>query len=288
MIKKLLTLVLLLIHPHIKSANIVFDQGDVIFETKYGQTLWNVGPFKFLHYASTGNNPFNAHKKLFAFLDAIKPYDKDQIIIKDAHGHITPQLIIEWLKGTMSGQEILDLIRVTPGNFANNAEETLVRALAEVLFNPSYFVQTRHIIAPAVALIKDCKKAGHRLYILSNWDAESFDLLQQLYPDLFELFDGYVISGKIGMVKPDDAIYQYLLETYQLDPQETIFIDDQPENIMAAEHNGIHGIHYTKKRGIFGSYHDFGPVRKRINEILHSKNSLVPINNNGQTNCENQ
>lgn len=280
MIKRLVILAFLLIAARINAANIVFDLGDVVIETKYGQTLWNIGPFKLLHYATTGNNPFAAHKKLFAFLDSIKPYDKDQIIIKDAHGHIMPQLFIDWLKGTISGQEILDQVRTTPGNFANNAEESLVRALAEVLFDPVYFVQTRHIISQAVALIKDCKKAGHSVYILSNWEPESFDLLKQLYPEVFDLFDGQVISGKVGLVKPDDAIYQYLLETYQLDPDETILIDDQPENIVAAHKNGIHGIRYAKKRGLFGYYHDFGHVRAQIDAHLISKDLLVPVNDN--------
>lgn len=270
----------LAISTQVYAANIVFDLGDVVIETKYAQTLWSIGPLKMLHYASTGNNPFAAHKKLFAFLDSIKPYNPDQMIIKDAHGHIMPQLFIDWLKGTISGQEILDLIRTTPGNFASNAEEALVRALAEVLFIPDYFVQTRHIIPQAVALIKDCKKAGHSVYGLSNWEPESSDLLKQLHPELFDLFDGMVISGKVGMAKPEAAIYQYLLETHNLDPQETILIDDQPENLVAAENNGIHGIHYTKKRGLLGYYHDFSNVRAQIDARVISKNLLVPINDN--------
>lgn len=278
MFKKIVLGLFLAISIPVNAANIVFDLGDVVIETKYGQTLWNIGPLKLIHYATTGNNPFAAHKKLFAFLNSIKPYDPEQIIVKDAHGHIMPQLFIDWLKGTVSGQEILELVHTTPGNFCSNAEEALVRALAEVLFIPDYFVQTRHIIPQAVSLIKDCKKAGHSVYILSNWEPESFDLLKQLYPELFDLFDGIVISGKVGMAKPEDEIYQYLLETYHLDPEETILIDDQWENIVASRNNGIHGIHYTKKRGLFGCYHDFSSVRTHIDAYLVSKNLLVPIN----------
>lgn len=277
MVKRSFILACMFILARLNGANIVFDQGDVIFETKYAQLLWNIGPFKFLHYASMGYNPFNAHKKLFSFLDSIKPYDADQHIIRDAHGHILPQLMIDWLKGKITGHEILALVHHAHGTFSNSAEETLVRTLAEVLFDPEYFVQTRQIIPQAVALIKDCKKAGHSVYILSNWDAESFDLLKKEYPEFFELFDGEVISGKVGMIKPDNDIYQYLLETYQLDPDETMLIDDQLENVIAAQNNGIHGIHYTKKRGLFGPYHDFCHVRAEINNFLVSKNLLVPI-----------
>lgn len=275
--KKTIILAFMLFTARLNGANIVFDQGDVLIETKYGQTLWNIGPLKFFHCATTGCNPFAAHKKLFAHLDTIKPYNKDQIIIKDAHGHILPQLMIDWLKGTISGQEILNLIHTTPGNFTSAAEESLVRALAEVIFNPYYFVETRQIIPQAVALIKDCKQAGHHVYILSNWDAESFEILMLIYPELFNLFDGIVISGNVGMLKPEDTIYKYLLETYKLEPEQTILIDDQPENISAAQRNGIHGILYTKKRGLFGYYHDFCTVRSEINNFLFSKNLLVPV-----------
>ncbi len=278
MTKKYILVIFLFLTARTHAANIVFDLGEVLIETKYAQTLWNIGPFKFVHYASTGNNPFSAHKKLFTFLDGIKPYNESQIIIKDAHGHRMPQLMIDWLKGIASGQEILHLTHKTPGNFTNQAEENLVRALAEVLFTPAYFVQTRQLINQGVNLVKDCKKAGHSVFLLSNWEPESMELLEQLYPEFFGLFDGAVISGRVGLVKPDPAIYEYLLKTYDLEPEQTIFIDDQPENIAAAQALGIHGIVYQKKRGFLGSYHDFETVRRTIDSHLTSKNLLIPIN----------
>ena len=50
-----------------------------------------------------------------------------------------------------------------------------------------------------------------------------------------------MISGEIHKVKPDRAIYDYLLTTYALNPQECIFIDDNPANIAMAESLGITG-----------------------------------------------
>jgi HAD superfamily hydrolase (TIGR01509 family) len=55
------------------------------------------------------------------------------------------------------------------------------------------------------------------------------------------LFDGLVISGEVGMVKPNADIYRYLLDTYKLDPAECIFIDDRDDNIEAGEKLGIKG-----------------------------------------------
>ncbi len=281
MIRKYMYIAVFYLSNQAFGANIVFDVGDVLVETKYAQTLWSIGPFKLLHCATTGCNPFSAHKRLFALLDAIKPYDQSQIIVKDAHGHIMPQLFIDWLKGTVSGQEILNLVYQAPDSFfTGRAEKNLILALAEVLFTPLYFVETRQIIQPAVALVKDCKKAGHSVYLLSNWEPESFELMEYLYPEVFDLFDGKIISGKVALVKPDPAIYEYLLDTYNLDAHDTILIDDQLENIIAAQHRGIAGIHYTKKQGLLGQYHDFCTVRKKINDFVSSKNLAVSVDEN--------
>lgn len=278
MIKKYIYIAVFYLSNQAFGANIVFDVGDVLVETKYAQTLWSIGPFKLLHCATTGCNPFAAHKRLFALLDHIKPYNPEQIIVKDAHGHIMPQLFIDWLKGTASGDQILAQVYQAPDSFfTGRAEKNLIFALAEVLFTPLYFVETRHVIQPAVDLVKDCKKAGHSVYILSNWEPESFELMEYLYPEVFDLFDGKIISGKVGMVKPDPALYHYLLETYNLDAHETILIDDQPENIIAAQNLGISGIHYHKKQGLLGQYHDFCSVRHKINDFVSSKNLAISI-----------
>ena len=53
--------------------------------------------------------------------------------------------------------------------------------------------------------------------------------------------DGEVISCEELTVKPEPRIYELLLERYALDPSESLFIDDRPENIAAAREKGIHG-----------------------------------------------
>ena len=57
-------------------------------------------------------------------------------------------------------------------------------------------------------------------------------------------FDGKIISGEAGIVKPDLEIYKLLINRNDLNPQHTAFIDDKEENIRAAELLGIHGIHF--------------------------------------------
>lgn len=86
-------------------------------------------------------------------------------------------------------------------------------------------------------IVRDVKKSGKKLYLLSNFNQR---LRTEPYPILSE-FDALVISGEINKVKPDRAIYDYLLDTYALNPEECIFIDDNPANIAMAESLGIAG-----------------------------------------------
>ncbi len=92
---------------------------------------------------------------------------------------------------------------------------------------------------PGIAeVIMDVKK-NCKLYLLSNFNKK---LRNELYkiPVLKE-FDGLVISGEVKMVKPNHAIYEYLLDTYGLKAEECIFIDDNAANIAAGEAVGIQG-----------------------------------------------
>ena len=108
------------------------------------------------------------------------------------------------------------------------------------------------------AVVEEIKAAGRGLYLLSNFNKRLRNELH-LAPSLL-LFDGLVISGEIGLVKPNADIYEYLLATYKLNPAECIFVDDRQDNLDAGEQAGIKGYlfdgdaeklrTYLKKEGI--------------------------------------
>lgn len=85
------------------------------------------------------------------------------------------------------------------------------------------------------------KERGYRIYILSNYGATPYQYAREHFT-YFDEADGIVISSDVKMVKPEPGIYQYLLEHFQLNPEETVFIDDRKDNIQAAATFGIHGI----------------------------------------------
>jgi 2-haloacid dehalogenase len=94
-----------------------------------------------------------------------------------------------------------------------------------------------------VEILAELKKKQVPLFILSNWSAETYPIAEAIY-DFLHWFDGKIISGEIGKIKPDPDIYKLLIETYDLTPDNTVFIDDKLANVKAAEDSGIHGIHF--------------------------------------------
>ena len=89
------------------------------------------------------------------------------------------------------------------------------------------------------------KAKGYKLYILSNFSRKGFEESKEL--DYVSKVDGAVISYKVNMIKPEPGIYRYLLDKYDIDPAEAVFIDDNAANIAAAEKFGIKGIRFTDK-----------------------------------------
>jgi putative hydrolase of the HAD superfamily len=96
-------------------------------------------------------------------------------------------------------------------------------------------------ITETIELMHSLKNKGHRLFCLSNMQAAGISYLVDTYSFL-NLFEGIVFSCRVNMVKPDPRIFNHLLSTYRLDRAHTLFIDDSPANIDAAENIGIKAI----------------------------------------------
>jgi putative hydrolase of the HAD superfamily len=87
-------------------------------------------------------------------------------------------------------------------------------------------------------LLRELSAHGVALYCLSNMAATTADHLRARYA-FFKLFNGIVISGEIKLVKPDKAIFEHLLQRFNLEPESSIFIDDHPPNIESAARLGF-------------------------------------------------
>lgn len=82
-----------------------------------------------------------------------------------------------------------------------------------------------------------------KLYALTNWSAETFPIAQKHFSFL-NLFEGIVVSGEEHTRKPFDKIYQILLDRYDLIAKRSVFIDDNNDNIRAAQRMGFYAVHF--------------------------------------------
>ena len=99
-------------------------------------------------------------------------------------------------------------------------------------------------IAGIEELVCDLKGAGYGIYLLSN-AGESFARYEAQLPAR-ACFDGMVVSCYEHVVKPDARIYRTLLERFDLEAGECLFVDDTPRNVLGARRVGMRAHHFTE------------------------------------------
>jgi 2-haloacid dehalogenase len=104
-------------------------------------------------------------------------------------------------------------------------------------------------IEPTVAILAALRERQVPLYALSNWSAETFARVRTRF-EFLAWFAGMVISGEVGLLKPDPEIFNLLCERFRLTPQRTVFVDDVAANVAGAEAAGFVGIHFTSSQDL--------------------------------------
>ena len=99
-------------------------------------------------------------------------------------------------------------------------------------------------IEGTISLLHELKRGGHPLYYLSNFHEAASRHIVAKYP-FSSLFAGGIFSWQVKLLKPEAEIYRKLLDDYDLDPQNCVFVDDTAENVAAAEALDIGGIIFT-------------------------------------------
>ena len=89
------------------------------------------------------------------------------------------------------------------------------------------------------------KRAGYRVYILSNYGSWTYEKTKEDSLNFLEYVDGAIFSYQVQMIKPDAGIFHALFEKYGLQAEECVFLDDLPANIEGAKAVGMYGIIFT-------------------------------------------
>ena len=98
-------------------------------------------------------------------------------------------------------------------------------------------------IEGSVEILRELREAGVRCYALTNMERETYPRRLARYPFL-SWFDGTVVSGFEGVVKPEPEIFERLLRRFNLRPATTVLIDDNEANVEAARSLGMPAVRF--------------------------------------------
>ena len=140
-------------------------------------------------------------------------------------------LWVETDEGVKTREEVIEIITGKLGEKYRNEITQLLR----------YWYKYVDVLTKVQDRIIELSKSGYSIYILSNTAFTFYDLVKEGYLPATSVAKGMVLSCEEKVLKPDEKIYNILLERYNLDPHETIFFDDLPENIWGAARCGING-----------------------------------------------
>jgi 2-haloacid dehalogenase len=108
-----------------------------------------------------------------------------------------------------------------------------------------------------VQVLDELHQGGVRLLALTNWSAETFHVAQERFGFLAR-FEGVLVSGQEGLMKPEPEIFQLLIRRYGLTPSRTLFIDDVQKNVDAAAEQGMRAIQFIDAQQLRNDLNQLG------------------------------
>ena len=140
----------------------------------------------------------------------------------------------EWVgglldKGSISQYDFIKIIQEKTDHKKDNLVETFIL---------NYY-KMYHVKEDVIDIMKLLKEKGYKVYVLSNINDYTEKKINA--KNFLDIIDGYVLSYQVHEIKPNEQIYKILIDKYNLNPKESLFIDDVLENIIAANKLGING-----------------------------------------------
>jgi putative hydrolase of the HAD superfamily len=112
---------------------------------------------------------------------------------------------------------------------------------ADLLFHA---IHHQELIEGTEGIARRLKVAGYRVFALTDNVREIVAHLKTRF-QFWDVFDGAVVSAEIGMLKPHEGIFRHLVDTFGLEPSETVFLDDVQNNIDGARRVGLQARLFT-------------------------------------------
>jgi FMN phosphatase YigB (HAD superfamily) len=237
---------------HIEKYVVLFDLMNVVIKENYGEFAKRIGyarlaGYTFTHFKNPG----------FCCLDMLDAMSKHET--QKPHIHITlknralPRCLIELQEGKKNATQVKDEIVQCieclhmQNHFSSAKEKALMTDIMTLALDPQSTTWMMEPVKTTAQLVPKLKAAGHTVYLFANAPDELYTAVQKKYPHIIAQFDGIVISSQIKTAKPDPVIFNHLLTTHKLSPENCILIDDAQESVTAAKKLGMQAFVYDKK-----------------------------------------
>ena len=153
----------------------------------------------------------------------------------------TRALVRDFFEGFEGDWGEFDRGRIDADGLADRIARRTGIAAGEARFAIDAVVDELTPLADSVVLLRRLHARGHGLFFLSNMPL-SYAALLESRNDFFGLFRSGLFSSRVGLVKPEPALFQLAIASYGVDPFDTVFIDDVERNLVAASAFGWRGI----------------------------------------------
>ncbi|MFA9378588.1 MAG: HAD family hydrolase [Lachnotalea sp.] len=164
----------------------------------------------------------------FNFSSEVNEVISNAMVLSEAWG--------EFDRSLLSDEEILNL-------FIKNAPE-YKSEIIQVFENIGNAIVTYDYTK---TWIRELKQNGYKVYILSNYPKKTYDLTRKQL-DFIEECDGTLFSFEVKLIKPEIEIFKTLTNKYNINAQESVFLDDNKNNIEAAKQLGFKTIHFSTRK----------------------------------------
>lgn len=135
---------------------------------------------------------------------------------------------------------------------AHPHEEEMIRA-----FRQRWHHMVPHAYEDSAAIMTGLIEDGHDVTMLTNFAADTFIEARKRFSFL-NAPRGLTVSGEVGLIKPDEAIYRLHAQTFELEPGATLFIDDSEKNVEGARAAGWKAVHFRDAPTLAADLADHG------------------------------
>ena len=231
---------------------IIFDLDGVLLTTNQRKAISSLGILNLLQYLIfTQSTPSKA-----ALFQALYPIPALSTAYSEHEGQRMPQIMLDWQTGLQTNEQLLaTCFHHFEQQFAlgkiSSAQMNTFKAMTSLMFDTNIYTESKMVITLNIQALQTianyAQKHEIELYILSNWDKESLPLVKAKFPEIFSHFkdENIMISGNVGLVKPNPKFFKHMLKTHHLKAKECLFIDDEAANIQTAQDVGMKTIHCT-------------------------------------------